>query len=509
MNYRTPSLLVLVAPLCVLLCCGGDSRTDRDTAVTDTTAVSAPPVREPNPEAFAATESAAVAESVAVGEPSGLPADEGIVFRASLPDERLMHVRVGGTPERTVYVFLGAVRPSDSLDTSRRVTIYEYDPAEGLYAIDAYTLMAFESPRTHTDEGVYFEEAVLRNSDNLVLVDDTLLYYRENGYSREDETGGIVHDRTFYAYVLGSRQNPRRITADTFSRHSRRRVHTTRSLLLSPTGAVAAYNLSTTILFHHPDTTGARACLRRFTEGHYSKSVLYDTSKGDFSLLKYFPGPANPEEPCPEGALFGGMHWHPDADILFFDNSGICFACIWAIDLRTKVVRKLVPAHAAMHPCFVREGEGGFLVYVQNNTIRRVRFDSNELSDEHRAGPVLEAFLQRYARHVENHRDSLIVERFLDSLYKEEQLEGMYEGDVRLLFKDLYGYDRAFTEIDRFDIRTDSISFSVSEYRGRRREAGSARALITYEDGTTHRVDVYLVRFEDGHGEYRIDGPRG
>jgi len=67
--------------------------------------------------------------------------------------------------------------------------------------------------------------------------------------------------------------------------------------------------------------------------------------------------------------LFGGISWHNRKNILYFDNSGITFRCIWKIDFDKDTVSKIVPEHEAIHPYFFEVKNKEYIAYVERNKI--------------------------------------------------------------------------------------------------------------------------------------------
>lgn len=59
--------------------------------------------------------------------------------------------------------------------------------------------------------------------------------------------------------------------------------------------------------------------------------------------------------------------------ILFFDNSGIDYRCIWTIDPYSGEVKKIIPEHEAIHPFYFVETivDSEYLLYVEGNSIKK------------------------------------------------------------------------------------------------------------------------------------------
>lgn len=303
--------------------------------------------------------------------------EDGLVYCSDLKGEQLFHVRVFTGSEHPSYIFMGAKPPLDSKDTNGVMRIYEFTPPNNLFVIDSFPLMAFHSEWIISENGVYFDQWVLRNYDNLVLDNDKLLYYRELNYPVDNENAKIkcTRQKVYYSYKTGSMEKAEEITKSEFIlKNSRKTLHSLENMNLSPNEKIAVFTDIYNIYFHYMGDMNREELFRYSDSKDAIGLSLYDSTKGDFNILKFFPE-IDPDGFCDENALFGSMHWHPDGDILFFDNSGICYACIWMINIKTQTVKKLVPEHEAIHPWFSIRNEQEYLAYVQGNEIREIKID--------------------------------------------------------------------------------------------------------------------------------------
>lgn len=303
--------------------------------------------------------------------------EDGLIYCSKLKGEKLFHIRIFSGSEHPTYIFMGAKPPLDSNDTDGVVRIYEFTPPNNLHVIDSFPLTAFHSEWIINENGVYFDQWVLRNYDNLVLDNDKLLYYRELNYPIDDENTKIKFNRqkVYNSYKIGSLEKAQEITKSEFNlKNNRKTLRLLESMNLSPNKEIAVFTDIYNIYFHYMGDMD-REELFRYSDSKDAVGLsLYDSAKGDFNILTFFPD-IDPNSFCDENALFGSMHWHPNGDILFFDNSGICYACIWMINLKTQTVKKLVPEHEAIHPWFsIRNGQE-FLAYVQGDEIREIKIN--------------------------------------------------------------------------------------------------------------------------------------
>ncbi|KMQ50173.1 hypothetical protein CHISP_2943 [Chitinispirillum alkaliphilum] len=296
-----------------------------------------------------------------------------VVYRSALPDEVLFQVRVSVSPDdHLTYLFLGSVIPIDSADTGHYMRIYEYIPGKKVHIVDSMPVMPFNSIWTMEENGVYFEHMLLRNYDNLHLSGDTLFYYQEITYPEYDHQTDVkfTYDREYFMYVIGSEQNPIQTDEVRFRKSNRRlSVHSLENVAISPNGNYTSRNNMYNISFLLTSDYTEDEIMQSFKTKEVFALPKFTTG---YDLITYFPGFEEMEQPCnDEYALFGGMDWHPDGDVLFFDNSGICYACIWMFDLKSKEVKKLVADHEAIHPFYYEKKGQQYLAYVQENEVRR------------------------------------------------------------------------------------------------------------------------------------------
>jgi len=364
-GIRRTVLVGAVAAAVILLSCRQQERSDT-----------------PLPDAAETVDSAAI-DSDTPGAFPDTDASNGTVFSSDRGGEQLFHVRVLATESDPIFVFLGASSPEDSSDTLAQIRVYEYTRSSGLYVIDSFPMEAFGEKWVGNDEGVFFEQMVYRQADNLAISLDTLHYYSEHG-TLKDAGEGVpegMYARTHFRYKLLSRGVPEAIDRDTFRSHNpRRTVGPMASYHLSHDQSIAAYTNIYNIRFYQLDGDRRREFVSYWDNSEPLASPEADSSRNDFCLLQYFPGSELLEEPCDDEALFGGMDWHPSGEYLFFDNSGYCYACLWVIDLATRNVVKIVPDHEAIHPFWFQTGGQGFLAYVQGSEVRWVRIDLKSLT---------------------------------------------------------------------------------------------------------------------------------
>lgn len=296
-----------------------------------------------------------------------------VLFTSGNPDEKLLHVRVHTKGDTPTYFFLGTEVPKDSTDRSKLVRMYELTEHFGLYVIDSAPLYCFEGEWISSDNGVIFEEFLYRNYDNLYIQKDTLFYFTEHGVT--DKAGsGSQQLRKFFAYAIGSESKAVSISAERFYENNpRRTINALEVLSFSPSGKQIAYSDIYNVYFHKSKNYTKEDMYEAYINKEIMRDTLYDIRTGDFELQPNFPDTLgrDPYKPCDERALFGGMNWYPNEKVLFFDNSGYCYACVWMINLETKSCTKLVPDHEAIHPFYFTRFEQEFLAYVQENQIRK------------------------------------------------------------------------------------------------------------------------------------------
>lgn len=296
-----------------------------------------------------------------------------VLYTSENPREKLLHVRVHSDRKAPTYLFLGAEVPQDSTDKSQLVRFYEYRAEAGIHVIDSAPMHCFDGEWIGTENGVVFEEFLYRNYDNLYIINDTLFYYTERGIPKRDETRN--HSlKKFFAYTIKSKEKARSITAESYYKNNpRRTLNSAEVLSFSPSGEQLAYSDIYNVFFHKSKNYSKAAMYEAYVHKDILADTLYDTAAGDFELMPIFPDTLGFQDNggCDARALFGGMHWYPNEKVLFFDNSGYCYACVWMIDLETRACTKLVPDHEAIHPYYFTRYGYEFLAYVQNNQIRK------------------------------------------------------------------------------------------------------------------------------------------
>lgn len=297
----------------------------------------------------------------------------GVVFRSPNTEEQLFHVRILSEEASLIYIFMGAVIPKDSTDTSHFTRIYEYTEKEGIHVIDSMKIAAFNHYWVHNGNGVYFEQMLLRNSDNLLFKEKTLLYYKEN---RSEENKYSNPGKKYFSYIINSKKTPTEISEyDFYKDNPRRQTSTINHVLLSPERNFCLTSDVYNIRFYNHLKRDSILILQKQNNEAISKYFNSESVKSSLSLFDYFPTQSI-DEICDEEALFGHMVWHPMHDTLFFDNSGYCYACIWMFDYKSREAKKLVPEHEAIHPFFFIKENQEFLAYVQTNEIRVYELNS-------------------------------------------------------------------------------------------------------------------------------------
>lgn len=296
-----------------------------------------------------------------------------VLFSSENPNEKLLHVRVHTSSDIPTFYALGAEIPQDSSDKSHHVRFYEYTETEELHVIDSAPLLCFEGEWIGTENGVVFKEFLYRNYDNLYLHNNMLFYYKELGIPKREENQNHSLKR-FFSYRVNSKEKPQSISAEQYYKNNpRRTLNSAEVLSFSPSGEQLAYSDIYNVYFHKSKTYSKEEMYEAYIHKDVLVDTLYDTAAGDFELMPIFPDTIGFQDNggCDARALFGGMNWYPNEKVLFFDNSGYCYACVWMIDLETKKCTKLVPDHEAIHPYYFTRYGREFLAYVQNNQIRK------------------------------------------------------------------------------------------------------------------------------------------
>ncbi len=127
------------------------------------------------------------------------------------------------------------------------------------------------------------------------------------------------------------------------------------------------------------------------------------------------------------------------------------------------------------------------------------------------ASDDVRVFLEGFRRAVLDHDETLVLKRYIDPVYRREQLDGLLGGDRRQFLDELFGLGKnRFDEIVEMEFVCEDIRFepqkeaSVSNV-----QTALCPILLTYENGVRIEDTVFIVRYREGGRTFAIDGPRG
>ncbi len=294
-----------------------------------------------------------------------------ILYRSDSFDETLFQVRVHTKGDKIRYLFLGLTVPQDSSDKSQMLRIYEYSDDDGLFVVDLSRIKKMDSKLFNTSTySDYFADMRQRNYDNLHISNDSLFYYKER-VSEIDSVSLYGIERDYFVYKIGSCHPGTPISEEMFLHSNpRKSINSMETFLYSPDNSSVAYCSIYDIEIYHL-TEESPVITLNWPDKMYSGDDAIKDAPRIVNVIANFPN-ADDLDDCDESALFGGMSWNPNEEIIYFDNSGFCYACIWQMNIKTGEVKKLVSVHEAIHPYYFEYLDEAYLCYVQNNEIRKV-----------------------------------------------------------------------------------------------------------------------------------------
>jgi len=120
-------------------------------------------------------------------------------------------------------------------------------------------------------------------------------------------------------------------------------------------------------------------------------------------------------------------------------------------------------------------------------------------------------FLEGYRQAVVENDTTLILEEYIDPLYRREQLEELLRGNQRQFFDELFGLgERRFADIVEVEFVDADIRFETLEYGACPGAQGApCPVVLTYEDGVRVEDCIYLIKYPDHERTFAVEGPRG
>jgi len=270
--------------------------------------------------------------------------------------EVLMAVRVQVTPEGNRFFFLGSIPTRTSSGANPMVYFYEYTGKGNPYIFDSMPAPTIPAEESIDDSKSRLRDYALHHFDNLWITGTQVRYFRlDTGVAARGEA---LH---YFAYDIGTHNPPQAIPANVFRQGNPRQRFDKTALLVeqSPDKSLCLVNADYGLYVVHD-------CDPTYLTTHYYPKV--DSSIGDVNLRSLLP---RQDDGCgPDAFLIGAAQWSANGQTIFFDNSGVCMACIWKLDLATKKITKIVPEHNALSPWFFQVGKQQFIAYTQNNAIK-------------------------------------------------------------------------------------------------------------------------------------------
>ncbi|WP_075343593.1 hypothetical protein [Tenacibaculum agarivorans] len=297
--------------------------------------------------------------------------NRGVYYTSEKKNEYFFNVKTSIINNQMRFYFMGVEYPlkKDNLI----INVYELNDNKELYEIDTVNLSSVASNLVSDyDAETFFHELTSLQLDNLILKNGRLYYYKIKEI-KTDYRPKVVK-KEYYEYVLGSKNKTQKIETTVLSNVI---VETPDDIkIISPDKTKVVINYGEVMSFHEI-TNWNKQCklilsneyiVDKLPELKFKLSDHIKESK-EFGLAV--------DEDTGEALLFGGICWHSRKNILYFDNSGMTFRCIWEIDFDKNKVTKIVPEHEAIHPYFFETLDKEYITYVEKNKIMLCEPESN------------------------------------------------------------------------------------------------------------------------------------
>ncbi len=300
--------------------------------------------------------------------------DRGFYYASEKEGEMLYHVTTGLRNDSIYFLFMGIVMEKE-LSQPAYAKIYELNEDKEIFVIDSFKFI-MPTFISRPEISYYLEDFSHRNNDNLIINGGTLYYYKETEERLwEDTYLDTWQKRECYSYSIGSKNEPLKLKGFYFSNNVQEGTGTYQ-FLISPAKSLLVSNFCSSLDFYHIANWN-NALVSIFGKGDintYRNESIYKPLGFDFDSTfnaynKSILDSANSDLHDDESPIIGGFCWHPQKNIVYFDNSGVCYACIWKVDLDNSSIEKIVPEHEAIHPHFFATATNEYVAYVEENKI--------------------------------------------------------------------------------------------------------------------------------------------
>lgn len=289
----------------------------------------------------------------------------GIYYASEDTQEYFFNVRVSTFNNNFRVYFMGVKYPLKKGELL--VSIYELDENKNISLIDTVNLSIIEGLILNYEdkEADYaFFQFALMQSDNLILRDNELFYYKARTIKKQNYHT-VFSDKEFYKYSLGSKEKSTKINRYVISNIIANSADDI--INISPDKSRFVSNRGEVMGFYKISDWNKQKQLI------LTSNIYKNIKEINFNLGDYIKSNEEEamyiDEDTNEGLLFGGTSWHSTKNILYFDNSGVTYRCIWEIDFNNKKVTKIVPEHEAIHPYFFTTIDKEYIIYTEKNKI--------------------------------------------------------------------------------------------------------------------------------------------
>lgn len=290
--------------------------------------------------------------------------ERGPYYTSENKNENFYNVKTTVVNGQLFFYFIGVKYPLEGDKVFANV--YELNENKELYIIDTIDISpGIKIDREDDPRGEWhLREFILLQLDNLIVKNDKLFYFKIKDF--DNSTHHIKNSKKeFYEYTIGSKIKSKKTFKTILSNVIVEYADDIK--LISPDKTKLVRNYGEVMMFYK---------ILNWNKDY--KSIYLDNATGeqlnviDFDLSKHFKETEDGlygDTDTGKDLLFGGASWHSKKSILYFDNSGMTFRCIWKIDFDNNEVTKIVPEHEAIHPYFFQTYDKTFIAYVENNKI--------------------------------------------------------------------------------------------------------------------------------------------
>ncbi len=299
--------------------------------------------------------------------------NRGEYYTSKNEGEMLYHVTTGLHNDSIHFFFMGITSPN-KMNQGIYAKIYELNELKEVYVVDSFRVLNNELDIVEAKLSDVLKDFLLNVADNMLVKEGRFYYYkpkkeRDYSYSYLD----VLKNRDFYEYSIGSKEKPIKMDNFYYSSNIQNGVGD-EDELISPSKSLIVSRFCSSLYFYEINnwSNALISILGINKKCYYKDNINYQSL--DFNFRDCFEAYADNTCDCDTSDTevyfdIGGLCWHSKKDILYFDNSGACYACIWKVDIDNERIEKIVPEHEAIQPHFFSTANQEYVAYVEENKI--------------------------------------------------------------------------------------------------------------------------------------------